>query len=213
MPSISKFLFDTSFDGPAKAAPAKPVRRNFTAAELEAEKGKAFAEGHAAGVAEATNEIASRHAAAAEAIAKRFAETFARLEQHRADSTQTAVAAATAMMRKLLPALGRSEAASEIEALVRDCLGRLHDEPKIVIRLRQDLVDAFRSRIDELADQAGFSGKVVVVADARVGEGDAKVEWADGGVERNTQLVWQEIGDIIERFVAAGPATGSRNGA
>jgi hypothetical protein len=46
-----------------------------------------------------------------------------------------------------------------------------------------------------------------------VGDGDAKVEWADGGVERNTQLVWQEIGDIIERFVAAGPATGSRNGA
>jgi len=210
MPSISKFLFDTSFDGPAKAAPAKPVRRNFTPAEMEAEKGKAFAEGHASGVAEATNDISARHAAAAEAIAKRFAETFSRLEQHRSESTQIAVAAATAMMRKLLPALGRSEAAGEIEALVSDCLGRLHDEPKIVIRLHESLVDTFRARIDQLADQAGFSGKVVVVTDARVGESDAKVEWADGGVERNTQLVWQEIGDIIERFVAAGPATNAR---
>lgn len=212
MPSISKFLFDTSFDGPVATAPVKPVRRNFTAAELEAEKGKAFAAGHAAGVAEATTELASRNAAGSEAIARRFAETFARLEQHRGESVQTAVAAAAAMMRKLLPALGRSEAAGEIEALVRDCLGRLHDEPKIVIRLHQNLVDTFRSRLEEMADQAGFSGRVVVVADPRVGDGDAKVEWADGGVERNTQLVWQEIGDIIERFVAAGPA-GPRNGA
>jgi len=212
MPSISKFLFDTSFDGPAKAAPAKAVRRNFTPAEMEAEKGKAFAEGHAAGVAEAMNDISSRHAAAAEAIAKRFAETFTRLEQHRSESVQTAVAAAAAMARKLLPALGRSESAKEIEALVRDCLGRLHDEPKIVIRLHQNLVDAFRAQIEGMADQAGFSGRVVVVADARVADGDAKVEWADGGVERNTQLVWQEIGDIIERFAAGDPA-GSRNGA
>ena len=79
-----------------------------------------------------------------------------------------------------------------------------------MIRLHESLVDTFRARIDQLADQAGFSGKVVVVTDARVGESDAKVEWADGGVERNTQLVWQEIGDIIERFVAAGPATNAR---
>ncbi len=74
MPSISKFLFDTSFDGPGgKAAPPpKPVKRNFTAAELEAEKGKAFAEGHNAGVAEAANDAASRLAIATQAIAKRF---------------------------------------------------------------------------------------------------------------------------------------------
>ena len=78
MPSISKFLFETSFDGPVTAAPAKPVRRNFTAAELEAEKGKAFAAGHAAGVAEATTELASRNAAAAVFASPCFARASAR---------------------------------------------------------------------------------------------------------------------------------------
>lgn len=205
MPSISKFLFDTSFDGPAAAAPVKPVRRNFTAAELEAEKAKAFAEGHAAGVGETANDAAQRTAVALEAVAARLGDLLNQADKYRADSLQTAVGAATAMTRKLLPALARREAVNEIEALVRDCLGRMHDEPKIVLRLHESLVDTFRANIEAAADAAGFSGRVVVVADPRQSPADARIEWADGGVERNTQQVWQEIEAIIDRFVASGP--------
>jgi len=205
MPSISKFLFDTSFDGPggkpAAAAP-KPIKRNYTAAELEAEKAKAFAEGHNSGAAEAANEAAARTAAAATAIAKRIAEVLTQLDRHHAESTQTAVGSAVAMTRKLLPALSRSAAGGEIEALIRDCLGRLHNEPKIVIRLHQSMVDSFRERIETMASDAGFSGRVVVVAEPKVAPADARIEWADGGVERNTEQVWQEIEAIIERFVS-----------
>lgn len=204
MPSISKFLFDTSFDGPGgKAAPPpKPVKRNYTAAELEAEKGKAFAEGHNSGVAEAANEAAARTAAATQAIANRFGELFTQLDRHHAESTQTAVSAAVAMTRKLLPALSRSAAGAEIEALIRDCLGRLHNEPKIVVRLHDSMVDSFRERLETMASDSGFSGRVVVVAEPRVAPADARIEWADGGVERNTEHVWQEIEAIIERFVS-----------
>ena len=55
-----------------------------------------------------------------------------------------------------------------------------------------------------MANDAGFSGRVVVVAEARIGPADARIEWADGGVERNTEQVWQEIEAIIERFAASG---------
>jgi flagellar assembly protein FliH len=205
MPSISKFLFDTSFDGPGKsAAPAKPVKRNYTPAEVEAEKGKAFAEGHAAGIADAAKEIATRTAAAHEAIARRFADLFKRLDQHHGESTQAAVASAVTMTRKLLPTLSRSNAGAEIEALIRDCLSRLHNEPKIVIRLNESMVESFRERLETMASDAGFSGRVVVVADSHIRPDDARIEWADGGVERNTEQVWQEIEAIIERFVASG---------
>ncbi len=204
MPSISKFLFDTSFDAPGgKAAPApKPIKRNYTAAEVEAEKGKAFAEGHNAGLAEAANDAAARTAAATQAIAARFGELFAQLDQHHDESTQTAVGAAVAMTRKLLPALSRSAAGGEIEALIRDCLSRLHNEPKILVRLHESMVEHFRERLETMANDAGFSGRVVVVAEPRIAPGDARIEWADGGVERNTDQVWQEIEAIIERFAA-----------
>lgn len=206
MPSISKFLFETSFDGPGgkAAVPPKPVKRNYTPAEVEAEKAKAFAEGHAAGVADASKEFAARSAAAHEAVASRFGAFVKEIDRHHAESVQAAVASAVAMTRKLLPALSRNQASAEIEALIRDCLGRLHNEPKIVIRLNDSMVDTFRERLETLAHDSGFSGRVVVVADPRVGAEDARVEWADGGVERNTEQVWQEIEAIIERFVASG---------
>lgn len=205
MPSISKFLFDTSFDGPAANVPPKPVRRNFTAAEVEAAKAKAFADGHAAGTNESTSEAAQRSAAALESIAAKLNELVRHTDRNRAESLKAAVGSAMAIVRKMLPALARREAVTEIETLVRDCLGRMHDEPKMVVRVHESLVETFRARIDTTADASGFSGRIAVVADAKQTPADVRIEWADGGVERNTQQVWQEIEAIIERFVASGP--------
>ncbi len=204
MPSISKFLFDNDL-GKAKGAPApKPIRRNFTAAEVEAEKAKAFAEGHAKGVADTAQETAARAAAAFQAISTQLGKLIGQVDAQRAETNKTAVAAAVAMTRKLLPTLARREAMSEIEALVAECLGRMHDAPKIVVRLNETHVEAFRQRVESIATETGFSGRVAVVADPALPPEDARVEWSDGGVERNTAQVWKEIEAAIQRFVASG---------
>jgi flagellar assembly protein FliH len=201
MPSISKFLFDTDFEKSKAPVAAKPVRRNFTAAEVEAEKAKAFAAGHAAGVAETTQQIAAKAAAAFEATAAHTARLLKQVGEQREQNSKAAVAAAVAMVRKLLPALASREAMGEIEALVTECLGRMHNEPKIIIRLNEMHVDSFRERIEGIASATGFSGRVAVVAQPGLAPEDARVEWADGGVERNSAQIWQEIEAAIQRFV------------
>jgi flagellar assembly protein FliH len=204
MPSISKFLFETSFDGPGKgAAPVKAVRRNFTAAELEAEKGKAFAEGHKAGVTETTANATTRATVAFEKIAAHLAGVLGQMEGHRVESNKIAVGTAIAIMKKLLPALAQKQAAAEIETMITECLARMHDAPKIVIRLNDAHVEAFRERLEALATAAGFSGRAAVVAEPRLALEDARVEWADGGAERNTAQIWQEIEAAIQRFAAS----------
>lgn len=203
MPSISKFLFDNDL-GKAKGAPApKPIRRNFTAAEVEAEKAKAFAEGHAKGVADTAQEAAARAAAAFEAISTQLAKLMAQVDAQRAEMDKAAVAAAVAIARKLLPSLARREAMAEIEALVTECVGRMHDAPKIVVRLNDMHVEQFRERVDAIATATGFSGRLAVVADPAIVPQDARVEWSDGGVERNTAQVWNEIEAAIQRFIAS----------
>jgi flagellar assembly protein FliH len=203
MPSISKFLFDTDL-GKAKTAPAaKPIRRNFTAAEVEAEKAKAFAEGHAKGVADTQQDAAARAAAAFQSISAQLGKMIQQVDAQRAETNKAAVAAAIAMTRKLLPALARREAMSEIEALLAECLGRMHDTPKIVVRLNDMHVEAFRQKIDQIATATGFSGRVAIVADPALAAEDARVEWADGGVERSTAQIWKEIETAIERFIAS----------
>ncbi len=205
MPSISKFLFDNDFDR-AKNVPApKPVRRNYTAAEVEAEKAKAFAEGHAAGVAETTKEVASRTAAAFNAIAAQCAKLVGQIDAQQAEATKTAIAAAVAIARKLLPAVARREGLREIEGLVSECLARMHDAPKIIVKLNEMHVEPFRERIEAVASATGFSGRVAVIADPALGADDARVEWSDGGVERNTTQIWQEIESAIQRYTASTP--------
>ncbi len=205
MPAISKFLFETSFDAKGSStAPARPiVRRNFTAAEMEAEKAKAFAEGHKAGTADASKDAEMRATMAFEKISANIVKMIAQIEQHRTEQMQTSVMAAVTMMRKLLPALSRREEVSEIEALIADCLGRLHDEPKIIVRLNEAHVETFRQRFDALAGATGFSGRVAAVADPALSTADAGVEWANGGTERHIDQIWQEIDAIIERFTAS----------
>src|SRR3546814_7302027 len=53
----------------------------------------------------------------------------------------------------------------------------------------------FRSR-------SGFEGKLVFLADERLKTGDLRVEWADGGAERNQKALWQEIDAVIARVLA-----------
>lgn len=204
MPSISKFLFDTDL-GKAKGAPTpKPIRRNFTAAEVEAEKAKAFADGQAKGAADAAQQMAARAATAFESISAQLGKLIKQVDAQRTETSKTAVAAAVAMTRKLLPALARREAMGEIEALITECLGRMHDAPKIVVRLNEAHVELLRQRIESIATATGFSGRVAIVADPALALEDARVEWADGGVERNTAQTWKEIETAIQRFVASG---------
>jgi flagellar assembly protein FliH len=84
-----------------------------------------------------------------------------------------------------------------------DCLARVHDAPKVVIRLNETHVEPFRQRLESLSTSAGFSGRAAVVAEPSMSIEDARIEWADGGAERNTAQIWQEIEGAIERFVAS----------
>jgi flagellar assembly protein FliH len=215
MVAISKFLFDTDFsatDEAARLAP-RPDARRFSAVEMDAAKAAAHAEGVAAGRAEAEQKIARRVADACAAIGVRLGELISVCAQQHETQTREAVAAATEIVRRLLPSLCKREAVGEIEALIRDCLSRLHDEPRLVVRVADELLDPIRQHVDQLTAAAGYTGRVILFADPAIKPGDARVEWADGGAERDSAAIWREIDSAIQRFVEGGagaPAAASK---
>jgi len=206
MVAISKFLFDNDFsagDEAARLAP-RPDARRFSGVELEQAKAAAHAEGVAAGRAAAEQEIARRIADACAAVGTRVGELMAaQAAQHEAH-TREAVAAATEIARRLLPSLAKREAIGEVEALVRECLTRLHDEPRLVVRVADELLDPVRQRMDQVTAAAGYTGRVILFADPAIKPGDARVEWADGGAERDSAAIWRDIDSAIQRFVEGG---------
>lgn len=212
MTAAKKFLFETSFDeadgrrpmggaaGTTRAAESAPPP-TFSEADLAAARADALTQGKQQGFEEAKR---LQEQSVAEALGnlnrqlEAMARGFVEAEQARG---QAALQAAVRMVRTLFPRLARSHAITEVETVVTECVDRLREEPRIVVRVPDPLLDPLRERLGPLVERSGFEGKIVLLADETLGESAVKVEWADGGAERDPQKSWREIEEILTRSV------------
>jgi len=209
-----KFLFDQSFDLPdaprsvqRKVAP--PPEPTFTQAELEASHAVGFAEGRAQALAEATQSIEARIAAALSTIATRLTDALRSHEEAVEAAQHRALEAIRAIARKAVPALCRTAPLLELETLVSESLREAFDEPRLVLRVADGVFDAMQQRLSAITGAAGFAGKVVLLADDGLDLADARVEWADGGAERDTKRLLHDIDGALARALDTIQLTGT----
>jgi flagellar assembly protein FliH len=209
MSAARKYMFDLNFDAEpapesvpaAAAAAAKPSELQITAAELEQARKKSFAEGQAAAQAAAQAEIQNMLAAALQRVAEQIALLLQAQEQTGSRAMRSAIATAVAILRKLQPEIARRKGLVEIESILGQCLESMRDEPRILVRVNDSLLDPLRERLEQITTAAGFDGRVVILADDALGLGDCRVEWADGGTERDTTRLWREIDAALARML------------
>lgn len=197
---MAKFLFDQSFD-PRPGNVSTPAKPTFGEADIAAALERGRAEGLAAGLAQARAEATQAAAAALGQIQQQLAHY---AEVHSAtlrDMRNETGLLAFRIAGKLAPALMERHPLTEVEALVGRCLADLRDEPRIVVRVSQTLAAALEARLDGLAAASGFPGHVVLLADERISGADCRVEWADGGAERDTPALAARIEAAVTRFI------------
>jgi flagellar assembly protein FliH len=200
----AKFLFEDDFARGPKVAPVEPTitlgehAARLAAAE-EAAYAKGFAVAQAQGVAQAEQRIAAaldHICTALDALHRGLASVEARLE---AEAVEVAVAVA----RKLAPALVAREPFAEIAALATDCFRHLIAAPHVAIRLSETLYPAARDKLDELARARAFEGRLVVLAEPDIAPGDCRIEWADGGINRDSAAAEAAITEAVGRYIGA----------
>jgi flagellar assembly protein FliH len=213
MTAAKKFLFDISFDHveareEAEAAPPPPPPEpTFSQAELDAVRAAALAEGRAAGLAEAAAAIATRTAAALEGILRGLATMFVARDAIIKECETQSLTAFRAVIGKALPALAAKGPLAEIEAVAAKCLRDAIDEPRIVLRVANEMYEPVREQLEPLIASSGYPGRVVLLADEGLSGGDTRVEWADGGVDRRLAEQMDEIEAAINRiYQPAAPA-------
>jgi flagellar assembly protein FliH len=208
MSAARKFLFDTSFDelepSPLAAGEA-PDALAPTRAEIDAARAEGLEQGRAAAIAEISAHIETRAAEALLSLDGHVAALLAARAEITQETESQALALVRTVLQKSVPALCRKDPAAEIEALVARCLAETLDEPRLVLRVSDLLFDAMQARLEAMSQANGYAGKFVLLADAALANGDAKVEWADGGAERDTGRLIAEIDEILSRNVAATP--------
>jgi flagellar assembly protein FliH len=49
----------------------------------------------------------------------------------------------------------------------------------------------------------GYEGRLVVLGEPSVGIGDCRIEWADGGINRDAGLAEAAIAEAVARYISA----------
>jgi flagellar assembly protein FliH len=198
MSAPAKFLFDTDFGTTDRNKAAMVPLADHTVRVAEADA-SGFRKGHAAAKAEAEQ----RTATALERIAAALAELNRGLAAVETRLENEAVEVAVAVARKLAPELIAREPFAEIAALAADCFRHLVAAPHVVVRVNEALHGAACERLGELSRAGGFDGRLVVLAEPDVALGDCRIEWADGGVRRDSAAIETAINAAVASYIAA----------
>jgi flagellar assembly protein FliH len=198
MAAPAKFLFDQDFssNGRGETANAAEVARKVAEAEA-----RGRSSGYTAGQADAAAETVRRNAVAMEGIARALGGIAGQLKQSEARIETEAVDVAVAVARKLCAELTSREPLAELTALVTDCLRHLVSTPHLVVRINDALYDPARERIEALARQSGFEGRLVILSDPDIAHGDCKLEWADGGITSDRAATEAKITELVGRYI------------
>ncbi|UEM04236.1 flagellar assembly protein FliH [Skermanella rosea] len=225
MSSTRKFLFDTEFDvdvarrreerlaaesvaakppPPEPEEPPPPPEPVFKSADLLQAHEDGYADGFANGKAQAEAAMAARIAATLDRLADQIEYIVQSAAESAARQREGVIEIGAAIARKLLPDFARRQGTAEIESMIAACVSDLIDEPRLVIRLADADLDALSERIDAITARRGFAGKVVLLAEPTVAPGDCRIEWADGGAERDSARLWQDIDRAAARLLDPG---------
>ena len=201
MASPARFNFDLDLGTPRSHSAV--ISENAMAGLIEAAREEARAAGIAEGERTAAARAAKQLAAAADRLADHAAAIAAAsddaLKQALADGVKLALATA----RRLAGSLIAREPVAEIEALLIECLSTLDGVPHLVVRCHPDLAEAVRDMATARIQTSGFTGRLVVLGEPELALGDARIEWADGGIVRDIDAISARIDAAVANYFAA----------
>lgn len=200
---MKKFLFDThDFDKTEPETPAAPAVMTYSEDQLMLAKTQAYAQGkqEAALEAQAAQELQTHRLL--ESMIAQAERLIAAEDRREIESMVQATKLAMRVTHKLLPQMADRFALTEIERVILASLDVRKDEQRIAIMVSPAHMDTLKSRIDALAMERGFAGKLILIADDTLGVSDCRVEWADGGAERMYERLFAQIETEFAKAIA-----------
>jgi flagellar assembly protein FliH len=197
-PGPTRFQFDTVFaaDNVRGLSGGSKGRSTFAADEVESIRKEAHATGRQEALAEATH----AQAVALSAIAQSATALIEQFDRHIERVRQDSAALALVVARKLAGGALLIAPQIELERFLSDCLHKLYREARLVVTVTPDNADYLRSRLEDLVAQNGFSGRIVIMPEPAMGPGDCRIEWAEGGIEKNLEATFSSIEERLRQW-------------
>jgi len=209
MPASKKFLFDRSFDPPdippvaavvEELIPEEPeiVIPTFSEEELAHAREEAFANGREEGVREAAEATEREILQTIQTIDSELTRLISQQKIANGSIFRDSIDVAAGIVRKCFPHLNSDQSMHEIESIVSETLVQVIDEPRVVISIHPDLQQNLSQRLDSITGRVHFEGRISIRPDADIATGDCRIEWSNGGAERNMTDLWQQIDEVVK---------------
>lgn len=199
MTDAKKFLFDTNDFNKSQVS----AREVYTEEHLLLAKTQSFALGKAEGAKEARQQQEERIAGLLQA-ALGLAEKLAQNEDRReVEKCIDAAKLALRITHKLLPQFSLRYALPEIEHVLLHAVEARKDEARIAVTIPTVHLEGLKARMDALALEKGYGGKVILLADDNLPPTDCRVEWADGGAERLYERLFSQIENEFAKAISS----------
>lgn len=196
----------------AERLAALPPMVELTEEEFARIKQQAWQEGHTKGRAETADEQQQ----ILHTLFTGFTEQLRTLVATDQDRQQGLEHFATRMaldtVKKLFPELAQSQALDETKAFITRTLEICNDEPTVVIRLPDDLIDDIQAMVDQLKDGSLFKGNVVLISEPTLTAAQCRIEWADGEAERNPERTLDHLDGLLTGSSETGESVNTENG-
>ena len=194
----SKFTFDTEFrsegDVVSKAARARQ-KKTMTTEEIEAMLAQAETQGTEAAQVRSLENINQTIAALVISLRATLDQSHAEIERVREEATQLAFAAA----KRIAPAALAALPAGDVEAALREAMHQAIGEPRITLRASAEVIAALENKVNDIAHEEGYEGRVMIAADVTIKGADCRIEWRGGGSERSEAAIEAALDALIER--------------
>jgi flagellar assembly protein FliH len=173
----SRFLFGEDFRGPP------PEDKKDTTA-IDAAAAQGYARGYEAGRLAAAQEADKRLEAVLATLGTGVKATLADLDGREARVEAEALQFFKALAEKLAgQALAEYPLATITEA-AEEAFRHLRGVPHLAVRVSETLVEQVDALLRKMARERGFEGRIIILGEEDIAPGDARIEWADGGIVR-----------------------------
>ncbi|WP_425995607.1 flagellar assembly protein FliH [Caulobacter sp. DWR1-3-2b1] len=195
-----RFGFDTVFDsqGGMREPPPRP-KRAFTPEEVEAARAEGHAQGERSAIARAEQHAANALADIARAVQEAFSTLTAVAHEHRSGSAILALAAGRKIADAALERFPEAPASAALVALARE----VEAQPRITVRVSQDLVERTQAALEETAHAIGFPGQIVVRADPHMPPAAFTFDWGEGRASFDPDEATRRVSEALEAAIAA----------
>lgn len=185
-----KFLFGEDFRG----APQEDRRDEAAIAAAEAQ---AYARGYDTGRREAVNEAERRLEAAVMLIGQSVGHTLAEIDDRCAAIEGEAVLFFRTLAEKLAAQAIAAYPLAAIAEAAEEAFRHLRGVPHLAVRVHESLVEPVDALTRKMARERGYEGRVIVLGDDEIAPGDARIEWADGGIVRERKDIEAVLGAVL----------------